>query len=179
MPAEPRRFRNPEMPAQARVEKPTKAEKCAVASSSGHSGPLHFIAPCIPLPTHEDLCNEACQDVPAARHCTEQCSIAFRCYLLHGDGIPHSDCRAVVIRQHKAEKVGHDHRQHATSPPVCTLPADPQRAGVQGELHYLVVTCVQAAAAIEEGLKEWDPAKDSTLEVLIQQLLLCLHACSS
>ena len=28
MPPEPRRFRNPEMPAQARVEKPTKAEKC-------------------------------------------------------------------------------------------------------------------------------------------------------
>ena len=31
MPAEPRRFRNPEMPAQARVEKPTKAEKRASA----------------------------------------------------------------------------------------------------------------------------------------------------
>ena len=39
MPAEPRRFRNPEMPAQARVEKPTKAEKRV----SARAHPVSFL----------------------------------------------------------------------------------------------------------------------------------------
>jgi hypothetical protein len=74
-------------------------------------------------------------------------------------------CRAVIIRDHKAQKVSS--APHNTVRPALLNALALQAAEVAGAVRLRSPSPnVQAAAKIEEGLKEWDPAKDSTIEVI-------------
>ena len=80
------------------------------------------------------------------------------------------------IREHKSQKVSCS-LDTVLPPPLPSARALDATSDAAAALLKSPPKHVQAAAKIEESLKEWDPAKDSTIEVHANTALNFLFRC--